>query len=1045
MAFQPASSKISFPEMEERMLRFWNEQGVFEKSVRARADAPKFTFYEGPPTANGRPGVHHVLARAYKDVIPRYKTMRGYSVPRKAGWDTHGLPVEIEVEKDLGLNSKREIEAFGIREFNERCKASVFRYEADWRKLSERIGFWLDYSDPYVTFHDGYIESVWWILRQMWDKGLMYKGYKVVPYCPRCGTPLSSHEVALGYDKTNDPSVYVKMRLVDDPRTSLLVWTTTPWTLPANVACAIAPDVTYVRVKQGEEELILAAALAEQVLQGPYEITAEMKGSALVGLRYEPLFPFFVPQDRAWSVIAADFVTTEDGTGIVHLAPAYGEDDMEMSRRHGLPVLHPVGPDGRYTSDVRPWEGVFVKDADPRIIDDLRARGLLYKAGTYEHTYPFCWRCDTPLLYYARSSFHVAMTAMRDDLLAANQTVNWVPEHIRDGRFGNWLQKVNDWALSRERYWGTPLPVWTCEDCDHLHCVGSIAELRSMAKSMPAHFELHRPYVDEVVVACPKCAGDMRRVKDLIDVWFDSGAMPVAQWHHPFENQDVFARSFPADYICEGIDQTRGWFYSLMAISTVLFGVSSYRTCVCLELVLDEEGQKMSKSRGNVIDPWTLIERSGADALRWYFFAVSPPGTPKRLGPSAVDDVVRRFFLTLWNTHVFFTTYAALDRFDPRSPAPDRAQRPALDRWLLSRLHGVVRDTTANLDAYDPTTAARDIERLVEDLSTWYVRRGRRRYWKTQDDADKQSAYHTLYEALVTVAKLIAPFAPFLGEALYQDLVRAVDDRAPESVHLCDWPAADEAGIDRPLEDAMEEAQRVVGLGRAARARSKRKVRQPLPAALIVSHASRLTDRPELLAHVAEELNVKTVRFVERATDYVTYEIKPRFDRLGPKLGAKVRELATVLSAFSAEETARVVADGHLNVSVNGEAVALALGDLDVRAREREGFVAEAGHGDVVVLDAHVDAALAREGLARELVHHVQQARRDAGFSVDQRIELVIDAGGEVAEAVREHEAFLADETLAVEVRRGAPEEGRQREIRVDGHRVVLGLAPRTV
>jgi isoleucyl-tRNA synthetase len=1043
MGFTPASPRVHFPELEEQILRFWAEHDVFRKTLSAREGSPQFTFYEGPPTANGRPGVHHVLARAYKDAIPRYRTMRGYYVPRKAGWDTHGLPVEIEVEKELGLNSKRDIEAYGVAEFNRRCKESVFRYEREWVRLSERIGFWLDYEHPYVTYSDEYIESVWWILRQLWDRGLLYQGYKVVPFCPRCGTPLSSHEVALGYQETDDPSVYVRLRLRDQPDTSLLVWTTTPWTLPANVACAVHPQVAYVRVRQGGERLWLARDRADAVLQGPYEVEEEVLGSALVGLRYEPLFRFYPEAEDLWRVWPAEFVTTEEGTGVVHMAPAYGEEDMELARRHGLPVFHPVGPDGRYTDEVPPWAGRFVKDADPEIVGDLQARGLVYRAETYRHTYPFCWRCDSPLLYYARSSWHVAVTRHKDRLLQANEQIRWVPEHIGRGRFGNWLENVVDWALSRERYWGTPLPVWVCEGCDHRHCVGSLQELREMALHLPDPLELHRPYVDEVVLRCPRCGGRMRRVPDLIDVWFDSGAMPVAQWHYPFENQDLFQRSFPADYICEGIDQTRGWFYSLHAIAVLLFDRPAYRNCVSLELVLDEQGEKMSKSRGNVIDPWTLVERFGADALRWFFFSVSPPGVPKRLGAAAVEEVVRRFFLTLWNTYVFFTTYASLDRFDPlRWPVPPARERPTLDRWVRSRLAATVSEATDAMEAYNPTDAARAVERFVEDLSTWYVRRSRRRFWKSRDPEDQRSAYHTLYEALVTTSILMAPLAPFLSEALYQGLVRAADAQAPVSVHLQTWPERQPSDRDAELERAVEEARWVVSLGRAARARARVRVRQPLARAVVVSRGHRLSVYPDLVRHVAEELNCKEVELAGPEARYVTYAVGVRFEQVGPHLGPKTPRVAAALQALAPEEAARVANEGRAVVYVDGEAVELGPEDLDVRVAAREGFVAEAGRGFVVVLDTQLTPELEREGLVRELVHLVQQARRDAGLRVDQRIVLHVDGPPAVLRAVDEHRGYVAEEVLAQAVEFGGPGQGWRAEVRVLGHPVLLALQP---
>ncbi|MBI4277427.1 MAG: isoleucine--tRNA ligase [Armatimonadetes bacterium] len=1042
--FPRLSTTIKFPELEERVLRLWKDRGIDQKGMTFRQGRPSYVFFEGPPTANGLPGVHHVLARAYKDIMPRYMTMRGFFVPRKAGWDTHGLPVELEVEKALGLNSKRDIEEYGIARFNEKCKESVFRYEAEWRKLTERIGFWLDLDHPYITFTDDYIESIWWILRQIWDKGLMYQGHKVVPYCPRCGTPLSSHEVALGYETTRDPSLYVRMRITGRPGVAFLVWTTTPWTLPSNVALAVHPEAAYAHVRHGKEELILAKDLLEFALTGPYTVLQEMRGRDLVGWEYEPLFDFFKGKTdrRAWYVIPGEFVTTEEGTGIVHLAPAYGEDDMEMSRQYDLPVFHPVDLTGRYSAEVPPWHGLFVKEADPKITADLKQRGLLYRETTYEHTYPFCWRCDTPLLYYAKTSWFIRVTALRDQLLATNEQINWIPEHIKSGRYGNWLENVVDWALSRDRYWGTPLPVWTCEGCGHQHCVGGIAELREMAVRLPAHFELHKPYVDDMILRCPRCGGEMQRGPEVIDVWFDSGAMPVAQWHYPFENQEEFKRSIPGDFISEGIDQTRGWFYSLHAIAVLLFGSVCYRNCVCLELVLDAQGQKMSKSRGNVLNPWSIINEQGADALRWYFFAVSPPGIPKRLGPEMVTEVLRRFLLTLWNVHVFFTTYARLDGFDPQAvPAVAPRERALLDRWVLSRLRGLVRDATAAMEAYDVTTAAREIERFTDDLSNWYVRRGRRRYWKTENDRDKQSAYHTLYEVLVTLSKLMAPFTPFLAEALYQDLVRSVDGQAPESVHLCDWPEADALLVDAGLEDAMEAARRLVTLGRNVRMRRTLKVRQPLAEALLVTRDPALPRLKELLGHIADELNVKSVRVVADAGTYLSQELRPRFDRLGPRLGGRLPDVVNALKAQSAQAlSGKFTAEGEVTLDLPDGTVTVSAEEVEIRTVEKPGFAAAIEGNEAIVLDTRLTPELAREGMARELVHQVQQLRKESGLDIADRIRLFCQGPAAVEEVVRGFQAYIAQETLAVEVQTGKGEAMTSKRLKLDGHEVVLGL-----
>ncbi|HEX6971861.1 MAG TPA: isoleucine--tRNA ligase, partial [Limnochordia bacterium] len=928
-----------------------------------------------------------VFARTIKDLICRFQVAQGRQVTRKAGWDTHGLPVELEVEKQLGFKGKQDIEAYGVEKFNALCRQSVMRYEEDWRRLTERIGYWLDMDEPYITFTNDYIESVWWILRQIWDRDLMYKGHKVVPYCPRCGTPLSSHEVALGYEEVVDPSVYVRFR-VPNERASFLVWTTTPWTLPANVALAVHPDVAYVRVRAGDEELILAKELAERVLDAGYEVLEERPGREWVGMRYEPLFPFFAGSGDGdpFRVVEGEFVTTEEGTGIVHIAPAYGEEDLAVASRAGLPIFHPVDDAGRYTAEVPPWQGMFVKDADAPITDELDRRGLLFRRQPYRHTYPFCWRCHTPLLYYARASWFIRMSALRDRLLAANETIEWYPAHLKAGRFGNWLENISDWALSRNRFWGTPLPIWRCTACDACHCVGSVAELKEMALDAPESLDLHKPYVDRIALRCPRCGGRMQREPEVIDVWFDSGAMPLAQWHYPFENAERFKEQFPADYICEAIDQTRGWFYSLLAISVLLFDRSCYRNCLSLELVLDAQGQKMSKSRGNAIDPWTILDRQGADALRWHFCTVNLPWEPKRLSLDGVTESLRRFQLTLWNVHVFFTTYAALDGFDPGcAAAPPIGARPPLDRWLLSRLHGVIGAATAALDRYNATAAARSIEAFVDELSNWYVRRSRRRFWRSEASADKAAAYATLYEVLTTLARLIAPFTPFLAERLYQDLVVAVDAGAAASVHLTDWPKADPSLIDAGLEESMAKIRRLVGLGRAARNRAGIKVRQPLSRAVVPAESVPAA-HAELLDQLAEELNVRAVEQGADVAAFLDYEVKPRLDRLGPRLGRRLPALQQALAAPPAAAVRAWSAGLPAQIEVDGGPVELSADDVMLRAEPRPGFAVEEDPEAWIALDVEITDELRRDGLVRELIHQIQGARKEAGFAVDDRI-----------------------------------------------------------
>lgn len=1045
--FKPVSPKLNITLMEEAMLRFWKSHDIFRKSMTMREGAPEYVFYEGPPTANGRPGVHHALARAFKDFFPRYKTMRGYHVLRRGGWDTHGLPVEIEVERQLGIKNKREIEEYGIERFNELCRKSAFTYIQEWEKFTERLGYWVDLDTAYVTYTNDYIESVWWILKTLWDRNLLYQGFKVVPYCPHDGTPLSDHEVALGYEETTDPSVFVRLPLVDSPDTSLLVWTTTPWTLPANVAVAAHPDVEYVTVERelpegGQEKLILARALLEQVFgDEKVKVVDSFKGKALKGKRYQPLFTFVAPDKPAHYVILADFVTTEEGTGLVHIAPAFGADDMQAALDLDLPVIMTVADDGTFIPEVRPWSGKFVKDADPFIIQDLQARGLLFRAGTYVHTYPFCWRCGWPLLYYARTTWYIRTSQFKERLVELNERINWVPGHIKNGRFGNWLANNIDWALGRERYWGTPLPVWECETCHNQICVGGVKELSELAGKDLSELDLHRPYVDEVRLTCPQCGGTMRRVPEVIDVWFDSGSMPVGQWHYPFEHQEEFKRYFPADYICEAVDQTRGWFYSLHAISTMLFDQECYRNVICLGLILDAEGQKMSKSRGNVVDPWDVINKHGSDAFRWYIYTASPPGQERRFSVDLVGEVVRNFTLTLWNTYSFFVTYANLDGWKP-DPNADPQYSP-LDRWILSALNVLVSDVTRAMEEYDVPGATRPIEQFVEQLSTWYLRRSRRRFWKSGSDADKQAAYATLYQALTTLGKLLAPSMPFLAEELYQNLVRSVDGSAPLSVHLCDWPTVKAALVDEELNREMALVIKLASLGHAARNKANRKVRQPLAeAAFLVGNADErhVVDRYADL--LADELNVKKVRTLDAAGEVVAYSLNPLPKQLGQKYGRRFPKVREALLALPADQSARALLAGQsLRVDVDGEMIEVLPEEVEVRAQALGGFAVASEGPYLAALVTDLTPELVREGLAREFVRRVQDLRKSAELDIADRIRLYYRATPGLAAAVQDFRDYIMGETLAVELVAGpAPREAFEASDRFDGEEMTVAL-----
>ncbi len=1008
MAPRPVDPQQSFPALEEEVLRRWRQRDVFRESLRRREGAEPYVFYEGPPTANGRPGVHHVLSRVFKDIFPRFKTMRGHYVERKGGWDCHGLPVEIAVEQELGFQAKGDIEAYGIAAFNAKCRESVFTFLEDWNALTERIGFWVDLDDAYRTLDASYIESVWWALKQIADQGLLYEGNRVVPYCPRDGTALSSHEVALGYQDVIDPSVYVRLAVAEDGGPlqrgdELVVWTTTPWTLVSNAAVAVHPELVYVRAKTGvlEAPVVVAEALVERALGEGVQVLDRFPGAALDGVRYEPPFPFIPAEaygERGHSVLLADFVSAQDGTGLVHTAIAFGEDDFQLGQRYGLAVVNPVRGDGTYDERIGRYAGRFVKDADRDLVEDLRRRGRLLRAEDYEHAYPHCWRCGTPLLYYAKPSWYLATSRLRAELLEANERVDWHPDHIKHGRFGDWLANNVDWALSRERYWGTPLPVWRCEE-GHVTVVGSFAELEE--RSGVRLEDPHRPYVDEVGFPCPECARPATRVPEVIDVWFDSGAMPFAQYHAPFEHEGHAARRHPADFVCEALDQTRGWFYSLHAISVLLRREPAYRNVVCLGLILDAEGHKMSKSRGNTVVPGDVIDRFGADALRWYFFTSKQPWDGYRFSPEAVGEGVRLFLRQLWNVHAFYARYAA---FGEQSDAGESD----LDRWIRSRTAATAAEVAERLDAYDATFAGRAIAELVDDLSNWYVRRSRRRFW----DGDA-SALRTLGETLGTVAKLLAPFTPFIADEIYE----GVDGTEP-SVHLCDWPEPDGAHArDEELEAAMATAREAVRMGHAARAQAKAKVRQPLHEAVVVASGRERAALERLADVVREELNVRRLRFVERADELGELEVKPNYRALGPRFGRTMPQVAAAVAALDPAHVASALRAGRtLGVVVDGHDHQLGEDDLQLALRPLEGYTLEREGAHAVALELALNDDLRREGLAREVVHAVQGARKGAGLAVDDRIALELEGDAELLEAARAHEPYLVGETLAVRV-----------------------------
>ena len=1036
--YKKVPTTLNFVEREKETLKFWKDNQIFEKSVQLRQGAPAYTFFDGPPTANGKPHIGHVLTRAMKDIIPRYKTMRGYDVLRKAGWDTHGLPVELEVEKELGLDGKEQIEQYGVIPFIQKCKESVWKYKGEWEVMSDRMGFWADMDNPYITYDNDYIESEWWALKAIYEKGLLYKGHKIVPYCPRCGTALSSHEVAQGYKEVKETSATVRFRVPDEENTYFLAWTTTPWTLPSNVSLCVNPDVTYAYVKaDGKETLIMAKDLIDTVLEGhETEIVKEVPGKELEYKHYEPLFECTrkaAGGKDAFYVMVDDYVTTTDGTGIVHNAPAFGEDDYRVCKKYDLPFVQMVDSKGEMCGGT-PWDGVFVKKADPMVLKDLDERGLLFAAPRFEHSYPFCWRCDTPLIYYARSSWFIAMTKVKDRLIDYNRRINWIPETIKEGRMGNFLENVIDWGISRERYWGTPLPVWVCDKCGKIHVVGSRKELSELT-GCDENVELHKPYVDPLTWKC-ECGGTMRREPVVIDCWFDSGSMPFAQWHYPFENKDKFERRYPANFISEAIDQTRGWFYTLSAIAACLFDSPAFLNCIVLGHVQDKEGRKMSKHIGNVVDPWVLLDNQGADAVRWYFYTSSMPWLPNRFSAEAVSESQRKYMGTFWNTYAFYILYADIDNFDPTRHKLVRENLTPMDRWILSRLNTLMGHVEAYLDDLKMTEAGREMQDFMDDLSNWYVRRCRERYWGKDMTADKEAAYMTLYTVLRTMALISAPFTPFMSETMYQNMVRTVDKSAPESIHLCDWPKKDESFIDPELEANMAAVLDIVVLGRSARNAANIKNRQPVASMYVQGKAL-----PDMyVSIIADELNVKEVKFVDDASSFISYRVKPQLKTLGPRYGKLLPKINQYLAG---EGVGNAVVAAHnrgesYKFDIDGTEISLAAEDVLVSTEENAGFVTVTEHDLSVVLDTNLTPELIEEGFVREIVSKVQTMRKEAGFEVTDHIVLSHHGNSLIEGIFARHGAEIAADTLADSIKPGAS--GYVKDWEINGESVTLGV-----
>jgi isoleucyl-tRNA synthetase len=1032
MLYKSVDKSLNFRDRELEVLEFWKENRIFEKTVEQSKGKRAYTFYDGPPTANGKPHIGHVLTRCIKDLVPRYKTMQGYDVLRKAGWDTHGLPVELEVEKMLGLDGKDQIEQYGVEPFIAECKKSVWKYLGDWERMSERVGFWVDMEHPYITYENNYIESVWWSLKQIHEKGLLYKGHKVVPYCPRCGTALSSHEVAQGYKDVEEESAFVKFRAKGEENTYFLAWTTTPWTLPSNVALCVNPRETYVRAAVDGEYIYMAKALVESLFGGRAQIAEEYTGKELEYREYEPLYDFGEADKKAWYITTDDYVTLTDGSGIVHTAPAFGEDDARVGKNYDLPFVQMVDARGRFKKGT-PWEGVFVKDADAKIVADLKERGLLLKTQGYAHSYPFCWRCDTPLLYYARSTWFIRMTAVKELLMQNNRSVGWLPENIREGRMGNFLENVIDWGLSRERYWVTPLPVWTC-GCGHVHVVGSIAELKEMAEYVPDDIELHKPFIDAVLLKCPGCGGSMKRVSEVIDCWYDSGSMPFAQWHYPFENREEFERRFPADFISEAIDQTRGWFYTLLAIGTAVFEQSPFENCIVLGHVQDRDGQKMSKHKGNVVDPWTVLDKQGADAVRWYFYSGSMPWLPSRFGEEAVSEAQRKFMGTLWNTYAFYVLYADIDDFNPTKHTLSYAS--VMDKWILSRLNTLVATVTKYLDEYRLTEPARELDKFVDELSNWYVRRCRERFWASGMEQDKADAFMTLYTVLETLCRLAAPFIPFMTETIYQNIVRSVNPDAPESVHLTAYPKADMSRVDKELERGMDAVLRVVVLGRAARNTASIKNRQPIANMFVAG----IDDPGAMYTELIEgELNIRKVSYGADTSEYVSYSVKPQLKTLGPKYGRLLNAIRNHLTGGDGLMIVNTVrAEGKYVFDANGSNVTLSEEDMIIEPVQRPGFVVETDGSAGVILETTLTDELIEEGFVRELISKIQTMRKEAGFEVMDHIRFALTGSERLSAIVSRNADEIKDEVLADEI--GDTLSGYEKEWDINGEAATLSV-----
>ena len=1032
--YKKINPNMNFVEREEKVLKFWKENRIFEKTLEKTKDGEEFSFYDGPPTANGKPHIGHILTRVMKDIIPRFKTMKGYHATRKAGWDTHGLPVELEVEKQLGMDGKQDIEKYGIEPFIQKCKESVWKYKTEWEKMSDRVGYWVDMEHPYVTYDDNYIESEWWSLKNIFDRGLIYKGHKIVPYCPRCGTALSSHEVAQGYKDVEEKTAVAAFKVKGEEETYVLAWTTTPWTLPSNVALCMNPDYDYVKIESKGAKFILAKERVHVFFnEGEYSVIEEKKGADYEGLTYEPLYACYKGVKNAYRVVTDGYVTLDEGTGVVHIAPAFGEDDARVGRKYDLPFVQMVDDRGNMAEGA-PFAGTFCKDADKLILKDLKEKGLLFKTLTVTHSYPFCWRCDTPLLYYARSTWFISMTKVKEELLKNNASVNWIPDSIGKGRMGNFLENVIDWGLSRERYWGTPLPIWVCDDCGETIAIGSKAELKEKG-GIEGDIELHKPYVDKITIKCPKCGKTMHRTPEVIDCWYDSGSMPFAQLHYPFENKDKFEKTFPAQFISEAVDQTRGWFYTLLAISTLMFDKAPFKNCIVLGHVNDKNGIKMSKHKGNVVDPWSVLDKQGADAVRWYFYTNSSPWIPSRFYGEAVSEVQRKFLGTLFNTYSFYVLYAEIDKFNPTEYKLSDCKLSVMDKWILSAMNTLIKFVDDSLENYKITEAAREIGDFVDKLSNWYVRRCRERYWGSEMTEDKKAAYMTLYTVLESTARLVAPFVPFIAEEIYRNIVCSVDASAPESVHLTSFPTADENYIDSALERGMAIAEEAAVLGRAARNAASVKNRQPLNEILLCGeHVGELSE--DMLAIIRDELNVKRIEYVADAGDYVSYSVKPQLKTLGPKYGAKLGKIRAYLTENPEKVVSGLRGADEYSFTVDGEEIALGKDDVLITVLNKEGYSVQSGGGITVILDVTLTPELIEEGYMREIVSKVQTMRKDSGFEVTDHIALYYDGDAEIEAVIEKYKDEIAGDVLADRVEKKSDLEKRD----VNGKQVGLGV-----